>query len=91
MVVKELLAKLCLMLLCLNITDSVNGKTQRRYPVLPCRVVNTTGAGDALMAGIIHAGSQATIDEAARVGLLCAKNNIESPDTVNQQQVTRNR
>ena len=71
--------------------EVVEGDTQRHYPALPCRVVNATGAGDALMAGIVHAGPQATIDEAARVGLLCAKNNIESPDTVNQQQVTRNR
>ena len=71
--------------------EVVEGDVKRYYPALPCRVVNTTGAGDALMAGIVHAGPQATIDEAARVGLLCAKNNIESPDTVNQQQVTRNR
>ena len=66
--------------------EVVEGDTKRHYPALPCRVVNATGAGDALMAGIIHAGPQASIDEAARVGLLCAKNNIESPDTVNQQQ-----
>ena len=66
--------------------EAVEGDTKRHYPALPCRVVNTTGAGDALMAGIIHVGPHAPIDEAAHLGLLCAKNNIESPDTVNQQQ-----
>ena len=66
--------------------DVVEGDIKHHFPALPCHVVNTTGAGDALMAGIIHAGPQATIEEAAHIGLLCAKNNIESPDTVNQQQ-----
>ena len=66
--------------------EVVEGDTKHHFPALPCHVVNATGAGDALMAGIIHAGPQATIEEAANIGLLCAKNNIESPDTVNQQQ-----
>lgn len=66
--------------------EVVEGDIKLHFPALPCRVVNATGAGDALMAGIIHAGPQATIEEAAHIGLLCAKNNIESPDTVNQQQ-----
>jgi len=65
---------------------TVEGDTKKHFPVLPCHVVNATGAGDALMAGIIHAGLKASIEEAAHIGLLCAKNNIESPDTVNQQQ-----
>ena len=66
--------------------EVVEGEAKHRFAALPCHVVNATGAGDALMAGIIHAGSKATIAEAAHIGLLCAKNNIESPDTVNQQQ-----
>ena len=66
--------------------DVVAGDTKHHFPALPCHVVNATGAGDALMAGIIHAGPEATIEEAAHIGLLCAKYNIESPDTVNQQQ-----
>lgn len=65
--------------------DVVEGDTKHHFPALPCHVVNATGAGDALMAGIIHAGPEATIAEAAHIGLLCAKHNIESPDTVNQQ------
>ena len=63
--------------------DVMEGKARHHFAALPCHVVNATGAGDALMAGIIHAGPEATVEEAARVGLLCAKNNIESPDTVN--------
>ena len=66
--------------------EVIEGNTKYHYPALPCHVVNATGAGDALMAGIIHAGPVATIEETAHVGLLCAKNNIESPDTVNQHQ-----
>lgn len=68
-----------------NGLEVVEGNAKHHYPALSCHVVNTTGAGDALMAGIVHAGPEATIDEAAHIGLLCAKNNIESPDTVNQQ------
>ena len=64
--------------------EIVEGDTKHHFSALPCHVVNATGAGDALMAGIIHAGPEATIAEAAHIGLLCAKHNIESPDTVNQ-------
>jgi pseudouridine kinase len=66
-----------------NGLDVVEGKARHHFAALPCRVVNATGAGDALMAGIVHAGPEATIEEAAQIGLMCAKNNIESPDTVN--------
>ena len=70
--------------------EVVEGNTKCHFPALPCHVVNATGAGDALMAGIIHAGPHATIEKAVHIGLLCAKNNIESPDTVNQQWVYEN-
>ena len=70
-----------------NGLDVFEGKAKHHFAALPCRVVNATGAGDALMAGIIHTGPEATVEEAARIGLLCAKNNIESPNTVNQQRV----
>ena len=66
--------------------DVLEGKARHHFAALPCRVVNATGAGDALMAGIIHAGPEATVEETARIGLLCAKNNTESPDTVNVNQ-----
>ena len=53
------------------------------FPPLSCQVLNATGAGDALMAGIVHAGPQASVEEAARVGLRCAKITVESYDNVN--------
>ena len=65
--------------------DVVEGRVKRHFAALPCRVVNTTGAGDALISGIIHAGPGASIEEAARIGLQCAKENIESTDTVKQK------
>ena len=69
-----------------NGLDVVEGKAKHHFAALPCHMVNATGAGDALMAGIIHSGPEATVEEASRIGLLCAKNNIESPDTVNVNQ-----
>lgn len=63
--------------------DIIENNNVTHYPSLPCRVVNTTGAGDALMAGIVHAGPSATADEAVRIGLRCAQITVESHDTVN--------
>lgn len=53
------------------------------FEALPCKVVNAIGGGDAMMAGIIHAGPSATVEEAAAAGLRCAKIAVECPDTVN--------
>ena len=55
------------------------------YPAYPCIVRSVTGGGDALLAGIVHAGPAASIDEAARVGLLCARCAVESPAAVNPE------
>lgn len=55
------------------------------FPALPCAVRNATGGGDALLAGIVHAGPDATVDEAARIGLLCARCAVESDEAVNEQ------
>ena len=59
----------------------------RRYsfPALPTIVVNVTGGGDALLAGIVHAGPDASIEEAARCGLLCARCAVESPAAVSNE------
>lgn len=65
--------------------DVIENKVVTHFDALPCEVVNTNGSGDALMAGIIHAGPQASIEEAARIGLRCAKITAECPDTVNKQ------
>ena len=55
------------------------------FPALPCIVRNVTGGGDALLAGIVHAGPDATVEEAARMGLLCARCAVESPDAVSME------
>lgn len=55
------------------------------FPALPCRVRSVTGGGDALLAGIVHAGPSASIEESARVGLLCARCAVESPDAVSNE------
>ena len=65
--------------------DVVENAQVTHFPALPCDVVSTTGSGDALMAGLVHAGPQASIEAAAEVGLRCAKITAESPDTVNKQ------
>ena len=73
-------------LFCSNGEAGVTVKVkQKRYhfEAAPCKVVNAIGAGDAMMAGIVHAGPDATVEEAAAVGLRCAKITVESPDTVN--------
>jgi len=55
------------------------------YPALPCVVRNVTGGGDALLAGIVHAGPEASIEESARWGLLCARCAVESPQAVSDE------
>ena len=65
----------------LEVTD--NGKSTR-YPALPCTVRNVTGGGDALLAGIVHAGPDATVEEAVRIGLLCARCAVEADTAVNE-------
>lgn len=65
--------------------DVIEDNVVTHFPSLPCHVVNTTGAGDALMAGIIHAGPDATVEASARIGLRCAKITVECPYTVNNK------
>ena len=60
------------------------GKTYE-FPALPCIVRNVTGGGDALLAGIVHAGPSASIEETARWGLACARCAVESPDAVSNE------
>ena len=55
------------------------------FPALPCLVRSVTGSGDALLAGIVHAGPEASIEESARMGLLCARCAVESPDAVSEE------
>jgi len=65
--------------------DVIENQRVTHFPALPCEVVNTTGAGDALMAGLVYAGPMASIEVAATVGLRCAKITAECPNTVNKQ------
>ena len=55
------------------------------YPALPCLVKSVTGGGDALLAGIVHAGPSAGVEETARWGLACARCAVESPDAVSEE------
>lgn len=55
------------------------------FPALPCIVRNVTGGGDALLAGIVHAGPSAGIEESARWGLECARCAVESPYAVSDE------
>ena len=68
-----------------NGLDVVEGSKTTHFAALPCEVVNTNGSGDALMAGLVHTGPQASVEVAAQVGLRCAKITVECPDTVNKQ------
>ena len=63
----------------------IAGRKTMTFPSLPAQVVNATGSGDAMMAGIVHAGPNASVEEAVSIGLRCAKITVESPDTVNNQ------
>lgn len=55
------------------------------FPALPCIVRNVTGGGDALLAGIVHAGPGASVEESARWGLECARCAVQSPDAVSNE------
>ena len=55
------------------------------FPALPCIVRNVTGGGDALLAGIVHAGPAASVEESARWGLECARCAVESPHAVSEK------
>ena len=54
-----------------------------RLPLLPCEVVNTTGGGDAMMAGLVWAYLQGfDLRESGLAGLAASAIAVESPETV---------
>ena len=55
------------------------------FPALPCLVRSVTGGGDALLAGIVHAGPGAGVEESARWGLECARCAVESSHAVSEE------
>ena len=61
------------------------GRYAYTFPALPCIVRNVTGGGDALLAGIVHAGPSASLEKTAQWGLKCAKCAVESPDAVSNE------
>lgn len=61
----------------------VEGGSVESFPALPVTgIVNATGAGDALLAGIVHAGADATAAQAASLGQRCARLAMLSADAV---------
>ncbi|MFT7722615.1 MAG: PfkB family carbohydrate kinase [Roseateles sp.] len=63
---------------------SVPGRAQRRWPAPPVEVVDVTGAGDALAAGVCAALLRAPddFDTAARLGLALAALTLQTEDSV---------
>lgn len=59
--------------------------SQHEFPALPCIVRSVTGGGDALLAGIVHAGANSSVERAAKAGLECARCAVESPDAVSSE------
>ena len=61
-----------------------DGRSQQQYHAIPTRVINTTGAGDAFIAGVVHAWlGQVPFPECATTGLKAAHATLLSQQTVN--------
>ena len=61
-----------------------DGTLSQHLPAIPTHVVNTTGAGDAFMAGVVHAHLQEMpFVDCAQVGLRAARATLLSQQTVN--------
>lgn len=61
-----------------------DGTRHEHYKAIPTRIINTTGAGDAFIAGIAHAQcSGIPFPECTQVGLKAARATLLSPSTVN--------
>lgn len=61
-----------------------DGFSEYRMPAMPVEVVNTTGAGDAFLAGLAHAHvSGIAFPDTAQMGLRAARATLLTPFTVN--------
>ena len=61
-----------------------NAAEEWLFPVLPGEIVNTTGAGDAFLAGVIYAHSKGIdFPQTAQYGLMAARAALMSPRAVN--------
>ena len=63
-----------------------NGQSTR-FDALPCKeVVNTTGAGDAFLAGVVYALTKGLeFPQTAQYGLMAARATLMSPKAVNPE------
>ena len=61
-----------------------NAAEEWLFPILPGEIVNTTGAGDAFLAGVIYAHSKGIdFPQTAQYGLMAARAALMSPRAVN--------
>ena len=61
-----------------------NAAQEWLYPILPGEIVNTTGAGDAFLAGVIFAYTKGLdFPQTAQYGLMAARATLLSPKAVN--------
>ena len=62
-----------------------NAAQEWLFPALPGEVVNTTGAGDAFLAGVVYAHAKnLDFPQTAQYGLMAARATLLSPKAVNQ-------
>ena len=61
-----------------------NAAEEWSFPALPGEVINTTGAGDAFLAGVVYAhAKQIDFPQTAQYGLMAARATLMSPKAVN--------
>ena len=61
-----------------------NAAEEKLFPALPGEIVNTTGAGDAFLAGVIYAHmKKIAFPQTAQYGLMAARATLMSPKAVN--------
>jgi len=65
---------------------SWDGKNVTHLPAFPTQLVNTAGAGDAFLAGVIVGGATGlNLQEAQELGMLVAAHSVTSPHTIDPQ------
>ena len=63
-----------------------NNAEEWLFPALPCEIVNTTGAGDAFLAGVVFAHAKGiAFPKTAQYGLMAARAALMSPKAVNPE------